>query len=493
MAKELLFGNEARQKLIKGARTLAYAVCTTLGPSGRNVVCGRKSGPHVTKDGVTVAREVILKDPFEAQGADLIRQASQRTADEAGDGTTTTVAIANEMLAQFEKIEGNVNVQELRRSLEQASEQAIERIKQISKPVEEKDIENIASISANDPSIGKIVAQAMAAVGRDGVVVVEQGNTTGVEVEVVKGMEFDRGYAAPHLVTDTSKMVCELQDVLIAVTDKRITTAEEAAKFLEAAMVAGKKNMLLVCEDIEGEALGTIVLNRLQGRVHCLTVKAPGFGERKKDWLSDICVLTGATLITAEAGIKNVQASQLGHAQSVTSTKDKTIIVGGAGKEIQERVAFLKGIEVSTSDNFEKAKLAERVAKLVGGVAVIKVGGSTEAEMKERKDRVDDAVAATKAAVAEGVVPGAGKAYIEASRAITGTDGGALMLMASLVVPSLLIADNSNLKPNEMLAKAEEQGVLDPAKVARCAIKNAVSAAIMVFTSECVIVDESTK
>lgn len=493
MAKELLFGNEARQKLIKGARTLASAVCTTLGPSGRNVVCGRKSGPHVTKDGVTVAREVLLKDPFEAQGADLIRQASQRTADEAGDGTTTTVAIANEILFQFEKIEGQVNVQDLRRSIETACEQATNHIKQIAKPVEEKDIENIASISANDPSIGKIVAQAMAAVGRDGVVVVEQGNTTGVEVEVVKGMEFDRGYAAPHLITDTSKMVCELQDVLIAVTDKRITTAEEAAKFLEAAMVAGKKNMLLVCEEIEGEALGTIVLNRLQGSVHCLTVKAPGFGERKKDWLNDICVLTGSTLITAEAGIKNVQASQLGHAQSVTSTKDKTIIVGGNGKEIQERVAFLKGLEASTADNFEKSKLAERVAKLVGGVAVIKVGGSTEAEMKERKDRVDDAVAATKSAVTEGTVPGAGEAYSLAATAITGVDKGSEILRIALSIPSLLIAENGNQTTEMLVAKAKEQGVLDPAKVARCAIKNAVSAAIMVFTSECVIVDESTK
>lgn len=492
--KEVVFGQDARQKLLEGARKLAKAVTTTLGPQGRNVVIGRTYGPHVTKDGVTVAREFQVKDPLEQLGVDLIRQAAQKTAEEAGDGTTTATVLAMAMIEEGMKLlnEREVNVQELRKGIEAAVLQATEHIKAVAVPIGEGDIERIASISANDATIGKLVAEALSKVGSDGVVTVEQSQGTLTSVEVSEGMQFDSGFASPYMMTDGERMTSELTDTLVAIADKKFTEAKDIGEFMQKAVDAGSPKLLLICDDIMGDALTTAIVNRAKATFNCLVVRAPGFGDRKKQVMQDLAALTGANVIDGALGTK-VTTADFGKVSKVIASKDKTTIVGGAGSKdaIQARINTIKTQLDTAKDQFEKDYLEQRKAKLGAGVAVIRVGGATESEMKERKDRIDDAVAATKAALAEGVVPGAGTIYKDCVGPIAVGPGdfeeGERIVQKALFKPQEQIAQNACIHVSTLIAQSKD--VLDPAKVARCAIQNAASVAIMFLTSECLITD----
>ena len=523
MAKQLKFGEEARRALEKGVNQLADTVKVTLGPKGRNVVLDKKFGaPLITNDGVTIAKEIELEDPFENMGAQLVKEVATKTNDVAGDGTTTATLLAQAIIREgLKNVAAGANPMGIKRGILKASETAVESLKGMSKPIaDSKAISQVASISAADERVGDLISSAMEKVGNDGVITVEESKTMQTELDVVEGMQFDRGYASAYMVTDTDKMEAILDDALILITDKKITNIQDLLPILEQIVQQGKK-LLIIAEDVEGEALATLVVNKLRGTFNCVAVKAPGFGDRRKAMLQDIAVLTGGTVISEEVGIdlKDATMDMLGRAKQVKVDKDNTVIVEGMGKkeDIEGRIKSIKAqIEETTSD-YDKEKLQERLAKLAGGVAVIRVGAATETEMKEAKLRIEDALAATRAAVEEGIVPGGGTAPLKASGDIealidklSGDEKtGAKIVLRALEEPVRQIAANAGLEGSIIVEKilAEDsktygydaakneyvdmikEGIIDPTKVTRSAIQNACSVAAMLLTTESVVTD----
>ena len=522
MAKDLKYAEEARHALERGVNKLADTVKITLGPKGRNVVLDKKFGaPMITNDGVTIAKEIELEDRFENMGAQLVKEVATRTNDVAGDGTTTATVLAQAIVREgIKNIAAGANPMILRRGIMMAVEEAVKSIQTSSKKVAGKqDIARVAAISSDDPYVGDLIADAMEKVTNDGVITVEESKTMGTELEVVEGMQFDRGYVSAYMVTDSDKMEAVLEDPYILITDKKISNIQEILPILEKIVQAGRK-LMIIAEDVEGEALATLVVNKLRGTFTCVAVKAPGFGDRRKAMLQDIATLTGGTVITEELGLelKETTVDQLGRARQVKVMKENTIIVDGAGNEadIKARIGQIKTqIEETTSD-FDREKLQERLAKLSGGVAVIKVGAATETEMKEKKLRIEDALAATRAAVEEGIVPGGGTAYINALPKVAAlldtTVGdvrtGVRIVLKSLEEPVRQIATNAGLDGsvicekvkssplgvgfdalNEAYVDMVEIGIVDPAKVTRSALQNAASIASTLLTTEAVVAD----
>lgn len=527
MAKEIFFDEEARRKLQRGVDALANAVKVTLGPKGRNVVLGKSFGaPHVTKDGVSVAKEIELKDNVENLGAQMVKEVASKTADIAGDGTTTATVLAQAIIKEgLKNVVAGANPMDLKRGIDKAVEVVVQELKKISKEVgsDNDKIKQIASISANnDETIGSLIAEAMKVVGNDGVITVEEAKGIETEVKTVEGMQFDRGYLSPYFVTDTEKMIAELESPYILITDKKITNMKELLPVLEPVAQSGKP-LLIIAEDIDGEALTTLVVNRIRGSLKVAAVKAPGFGDRRKAMLEDIAILTGGQVISEEKGLSLETATieMCGTAEKIEIDKDNTTIVNGAGdkKAIKERVGQIRSqIEASTSD-YDKEKMQERLAKLAGGVAVLYVGAPSEVEMKEKKDRVDDALAATRAAVEEGVIPGGGVALIRTLGALEKLEGvnfdettGIAIIKRAVEEPLRQIVRNAGVEGAVIVQKVKEgkgdfgynarteefvnlleAGVLDPTKVTRTAIENAASIASMLLTTECVIVDEPSE
>ncbi|MFO0703218.1 MAG: chaperonin GroEL [Patescibacteria group bacterium] len=523
MAKQMLFGNDARQKLAAGVNTLAQAVVTTLGPRGRNVALDKKWGaPNVVHDGVTVAKEIELPDPFENMGAQMVKEAASKTNDVAGDGTTTSTLLTQAIVnAGLRNITAGANPMIMKKGIEAAVEEVITQIKKVAKPVKGDEVAQVATISAADATIGKLIAEAISKVGKDGVVTVEEGKSLVMEIEHKEGMEFDRGYASAYLVTNPDKMTAEVEDPYILITDKKISAISDLLPFLEK-FVKVSKNLVIIAEDVDGEALATLVVNKMRGILNTLIVKAPGFGDRRKAMLADIAVLTGGTVITEDFGKKldSVEVADCGRADKVWADKDNTRIIGGKGEkaQIDGRVAQIrKEIDATTSD-FDKEKLQERLAKLTGGVAVVKVGAATEVEMKEKKERVIDAVAATKAALEEGIVAGGGTTLLHARKTLVALKDkmssdeekvGVDIVYTALAEPVKMLAINSGLEPGVALAKIEEskdtdygfdavthefgslfkKGIVDPAKVVRSAVQNAASVAMTMLTTECLVTD----
>ena len=523
MAKQIAYGEEARKALMKGIDQLADTVKITLGPKGRNVVLDKKFGaPLITNDGVTIAKEIELEDPFENMGAQLVKEVSIKTNDIAGDGTTTATLLAQALIREgMKNVTAGANPMVLKKGIADAINVAVEAVKKNSKQVSgTDDIARVATVSSQDEFIGKLIAEAMEKVTTDGVITVEESKTAETYSEVVEGMMFDRGYIAPYMVTDTDKMVAELDNPLILITDKKISTTQEILPLLEQIVQMGKK-LLIIAEDVEGEALTTLVLNKLRGTFTCVAVKAPGFGDRRKEMLQDIATLTGGTVITSDLGLelKDTTVDQLGTARQVKVEKENTIIVDGAGDKeaIKGRVAQIRQqIETTTSD-FDREKLQERLAKLAGGVAVIKVGAATEVEMKEKKLRIEDALAATKAAVEEGIVAGGGIACMNAIPAVAefvdtlegDAKTGAKIVLKALEEPLRQIVANAGLEGSvicENVKKANKvgygfnalteeytdmvsAGIVDPTKVTRSALQNASSVAAMVLTTESLVTD----
>ncbi len=523
MSKQLFFNTEARNKMKAGVDALANAVKVTLGPKGRNVVIDRKFGaPSVTKDGVSVAKEIELEDAIENMGAQMVKEVASKTADVAGDGTTTATVLAQSIITEgLKNVAAGANPMDIKRGIDKAVNTVVENLKSQSEKVgnDNQKIEQVATISANnDNEIGKLIAQAMEKVGNEGVITVEEAKGTETTVDVVEGMQFDRGYLSPYFVTDTEKMQTELDNPYILIYDKKISTMKDILPLLEST-VQGGRPLLIIAEDVDGEALATLVVNKLRGSLKIAAVKAPGFGDRRKEMLQDIAVLTGGTVISEEQGYKleNATIEQLGQAESVTIDKDNTTVVGGKGEKenIDARVNQIKAqIETTTSD-YDKEKLQERLAKLSGGVAVLYVGASTEVEMKEKKDRVDDALHATRAAVEEGIVPGGGIALIRAIESIATLEGdnadettGVAIVRRSLEEPLRQIVGNAGIEGSIVVQKVKEgkadfgfnartevyenmmaAGVIDPTKVTRVALENAASIASMLLTTECVIAD----
>lgn len=524
MAKEITFDVEARDALKRGVDALANTVKVTLGPKGRNVVIGKKFGaPHITKDGVSVAKEVELKDPIEDMGAQMVKEVASKTADIAGDGTTTATVLAQAIInAGLKNVAAGANPMDLKRGIDKAVESIVAHLRTISKEVgsDNDKIKQIATISANnDETIGSLIAEAMKVVGNDGVITVEEAKGTETEVKTVEGMQFDRGYLSPYFVTNTEKMITEMENPHILIYDKKISNMKELLPVLEPVAQSGKP-LLVIAEDVDGEALATLVVNRIRGSLKIAAVKAPGFGDRRKAMLEDIAILTGGTVISEERGLslETATVDMLGTAEKVEIDKDNTTIVNGAGRkdDIQARVAQIKAqIEASTSD-YDKEKMQERLAKLAGGVAVLYVGAPTEVEMKEKKDRVDDALAATRAAVEEGIVPGGGVALIRSLDALEKLDGdnddettGIAIVKRAVEEPLRQIIANAGGEGAVIVQRVKEgkddfgynarseqfdelykAGVIDPTKVTRIAIENAASIASMLLTTECVIVDE---
>ncbi|GAB4452616.1 MAG: chaperonin GroEL [Bacteroidia bacterium] len=524
MAKDIKYDVEARDALKRGVDALANAVKVTLGPKGRNVIIDKKFGsPQITKDGVTVAKEVELTHPIENMGAQLVKEVASKTADIAGDGTTTATVLAQAIInAGLKNVAAGANPMDLKRGIDKAVEVVVENFKKQSKQVgnDTKKIEQVATISANnDNTIGKLIADAMSKVKKEGVITVEEAKGTETYVEVVEGMQFDRGYISPYFITDPDKMEAVLENPLILIYDKKISNMKELLPVLEKAVQTGKP-ILIIAEDVDGEALATLVVNKLRGTLKIAAVKAPGFGDRRKAMLEDIAILTGGRVISEEMGMKleHADLSYLGKAEKVTIDKDNTTIVGGAGKkaDITARINQIKAqIETTTSD-YDKEKLQERLAKLAGGVAVLYVGAATEVEMKEKKDRVDDALAATRAAVEEGIVPGGGVAYIRAASALEKLKGetedettGISIVKRALEEPLRQICFNAGLDGSIIVQKVKEgkddfgfnartekfenlfdAGVIDPTKVARVALENAASVAGMLLTTECVLAEK---
>ena len=524
MAKEILYGMEARSALLRGVDQLADTVKITLGPKGRNVVLDKKFGaPLITNDGVTIAKEIELEDAAENMGAQLVREVATKTNDAAGDGTTTATLLAQALIHEgMKNVTAGANPMVLRKGIFKATEAAAaELAKQAKKVSGSEDIARVGAVSAGDAEIGRLIADAMDKVTADGVITVEESRSAETFSEVVEGMQFDRGYLSPYMVTDTEKMEATLDDCLILITDKKISNIQDLLPILEQVLQSGKK-LLVVAEDVEGEALTTLVLNKLRGTFTVVAVKAPGFGDRRKEMLRDIATLTGGEVITEELGLdlKDTSIAQLGRARQVKVTKENTIIVDGAGdkRAIADRVAQIRSaIEVTTSE-FDKEKLLERLAKLAGGVAVIKVGAATEVEMKEKKLRIEDALNATKAAVEEGIVAGGGTALINVIGAVEAViaelEGdektGAMIVAKALTAPMKQIADNAGLDGaviiskiresgkigygfdayNETFCDMVEAGIVDPAKVTRCALQNAASIASTVLTTEAVVSDK---
>ncbi len=524
MAKQIIYGEDARKALLSGIDQLADTVKITLGPKGRNVVLDKKYGaPLITNDGVTIAKEIELDDPFENMGAQLVKEVSTKTNDAAGDGTTTATLLAQAIIREgMKNIAAGANPMIVKKGIAKAVDVTVDEIKKNSQKVKDSaDIARVATVSSGDEVVGKLVADAMEKVTADGVITVEESKTAETSCEVVEGMQFDRGYISPYMATDMEKMVAELEDPYILITDKKISNVQEILPLLEQVVQSGKK-LLIIAEDIEGEALSTIILNKLRGTFVCVAVKAPGFGDRRKEMLQDIAILTGGQVITSDLGIelKDASIDMLGTAKQVKVGKENTTIVDGAGASdsIKERIAQIRAAIETTTSEFDKEKLQERLAKLSGGVAVIKVGAATEVEMKEKKLRIEDALAATKAAVEEGIVAGGGTALINAMPAveklIEGLEGdektGAKIILRTLEEPVRQIALNAGLEGSVIIdcirrngavgygydaAKEEytdmvSAGIVDPAKVTRSAIQNAASVAAMVLTTESLVADK---
>lgn len=522
MAKQIVFDREAREGLVRGVDALANTVKVTLGPKGRNVVLDRGFGtPTITKDGVSVAREIELEDKLENIGVELVKEVASKTNDVVGDGTTTATVLAQSIVKRgMKNVVAGANPVAINKGLHKASEAMISFLKEhVAKPVEKDEIAQVASISANDKEIGEKIAAAMHEVGENGVITVEESQSFGLEIETVKGMRFDKGYVSPYMVTNTERMEAEYQDAAILLTDKKISSLEEILPLLEKIAQSGKKDLVILAEDVDGQALATLVVNKLRGTFNVLAVKAPGFGDRRKEMLKDIAILTGGRVITEELGLKleNVELADLGIARKVVATKEHTTIVDGKGNanDVAERVAQIKKLIEQSSSDFDREKLQERIAKLVGGVAVIRVGAATETEMKEVKHRIEDAVGATKAAVEEGVVPGGGVALIRAAAALDNINlNDEEMLAVSILreaveAPLRTIAQNAGFEGAVVLDKVKEgsgnhgfnaatgnyedmvvSGIIDPAKVTRSALENAVSIAGMILTTEAVVAEK---
>ena len=523
MAKQIIYGEEARKAIERGVNQLADTVKITLGPKGRNVVLDKKFGaPLITNDGVTIAKEIELEDAFENMGAQLIKEVSTKTNDVAGDGTTTATLLAQTMINEgLKNLAAGANPMVMRKGIQKAASAAVEAVKAASQPVSgSKDIARVGTISSGDELIGKLIAEAMDKVSQNGVITIEESKTAETYSEVVEGMQFDRGYLSPYMVTDPDKMEAVIDDALILITDKKISNIQEILPLLEQIVKAGRK-LLIIAEDVEGEALATIVLNKLRGTFTCVCVKAPGFGDRRKEMLQDIAILTGGTVVSSELGMElaNADLSVLGQAHQVKVGKENTVIVDGAGSsaEIRTRAAQIqRQLEITTSD-YDRDKLQERLAKLSGGVAVIKVGAATETEMKEKKLRIEDALNATRAAVEEGIVPGGGTAYVLASKAaeklLAGLEGdektGAAIVARALKAPIMQIAANAGMEGAVILNEVAHSdnanfgydaagdqygdmialGIVDPTKVCRSALENAASVASMVLTTESLVAD----
>lgn len=523
MAKQFKYGDDARRALEAGVDTLANTVKITLGPKGRNVVLDKPYGaPLITNDGVTIAKEIQVEDPFENMGAQIIREVSTKTNDVAGDGTTTAAVLAQAIVKDgLKNVAAGANPMVLKKGIQFATEAAVEELKKISKEVEDKTaIAQVAAISASDDSIGQLLADAMEKVGKDGVITIEEGKAMHTELNVVEGMQFDRGYVSPYLVTNTEKMEAELDNPVILITDKKISNVQEILPVLEQVLKNGLK-LLIISDDIEGEALTTIIVNKLKGVFNCVAVKAPGFGDRRKAYLEDIAILTGGTYIASDLGydLKAVTLDMLGTAKSVKVGKENTTIIGGAGdpEAIKARAQAIRAQIAETSSDYDKEKLQERVAKLAGGVAVIGVGAATEVEMKERKMRIEDALAATRAAVEEGIVPGGGVALLsvipavkKACKALEGdVKTGANIVINALEAPIRQIAQNAGVDGGVVAANIISKnktnfgydaaknvycdmvkaGILDPTKVTRSALQNAASVAATLLTTEALVTD----
>ncbi len=524
MAKEMIYGIDARNKLMSGIDQLANAVKATIGPKGRNVVLDKKFGaPLITNDGVTIAKEIELDDPFENMGAQLIRQVAVKTNDAAGDGTTTATVLAQAFVREgMKNVTAGANPMIIKKGISKAVDAAIAELKKNSKPVSGKeDIVRVGTISGGDEVVGVLIADAMEKVSADGVITVEESKSAETFCEVVEGMQFDRGYLSPYMVTDTDKMEAVFDDAVLLITDKKIANIQEILPLLEQVMQSGRK-LVIIAEDVEGEALSTLLVNKLRGTFTCAAVKAPGFGDRRKDMLQDIAILTGGTVISSDLGLelKETTLDMLGKAKQVKITKENTIIVGGAGdtQAIQDRIGSIKkSIETTTSD-FDREKLQERLAKLAGGVAVIKVGAATEAEMKDKKLRIEDALNATRAAVEEGIVPGGGVALLNTVNAVKAlletTKGeekiGVEIVLRALEDPARQIAANAGFEGSVIIDKIlssgktaygfnayseeyvdmYEAGIIDPTKVTRSALANAASVAAMVLTTEVLVTDK---
>ena len=528
MAKQLYFDIDARNKMKRGVDVLANAVKVTLGPKGRNVVLEKKFGaPSITKDGVTVAKEIELEDPIENMGAQMVKEVASKTADIAGDGTTTATVLAQSIISEgLKMVAAGANPMDLKRGIDKAVSLVVENLKKQSQTVgnDSNKIQQVASISANnDETIGKLIAEAFTKVGKEGVITVEEAKGTDTTVDVVEGMQFDRGYISPYFVTNSEKMEAELQNPYILIYDKKISAMKDILHILEK-VAQGGRPLLIIAEDLEGEALATLVVNKLRGTIKVAAVKAPGFGDRRKEMLTDIAILTGGTVISEELGhkLEGADLSSLGQAASVTIDKDNTTVVGGKGQkeDITSRVNQIKAQLENTTSDYDKEKLQERLAKLAGGVAVLYIGAATEMEMKEKKDRVDDALHATRAAVEEGIVPGGGVAYIRAIESleakvkgqIADEQTGMAIVRRALEEPLRILTANAGIDGSIVVQKVKEgkgdygfnarteeyenlfaAGVIDPTKVSRVALEHAASIAGMLLTTECVVADKPKK
>ncbi|MDD2553953.1 MAG: chaperonin GroEL [Desulfotomaculaceae bacterium] len=523
--KEIVFQEDARRALERGVNALTDAVKITLGPKGRNVVLEKKFGsPMIVNDGVTIAREIELPDPFENMGAQLVKEVATKTNDVAGDGTTTACVLAQAIVREgLKNVAAGANPMVIKKGIEKAVEKVVESIKESAKTIDSKSaITQVATVSANDEYIGNLIADAMEKVGKDGVITVEESKVTTTNLEIVEGMNFDRGYLSAYMVTDTDKMEANLDDPYILITDKKVSAVADLLPLLEKVVQSGKP-LLIIAEDVEGEALATLVLNKLRGTFQCVAVKAPGFGDRRKAMLEDIAILTGGSVITEELGLKLDKATidMLGRASKVRIKKEESIIVGGAGapEEITKRVAQIKNQIEDTTSEFDKEKLQERLAKLAGGVAVVQVGAATETEMKDKKLRIEDALNATRAAVEEGIVPGGGVAYIAAIKALEGLTPDILdektgidIVRRALEEPVRQIASNAGFEGSVIVEKVKnaepgfgfnaltsdfanmiEAGIVDPAKVTRSALENASSIAAMILTTETLVAEKPDK
>ena len=523
MAKQIIYGEEARKAIERGVNQLADTVKITLGPKGRNVVLDKKFGtPLITNDGVTIAKEIELEDAFENMGAQLIKEVSTKTNDVAGDGTTSATILAQAMINEgLKNLAAGANPMVMKKGIQKATEAAVDAVKAASQPVSgAKDIARVGTISSGDEHIGTLISEAMEKVSQNGVITIEESKTAETYSDVVEGMQFDRGYLSPYMATDMDKMEAVIDDALILITDKKISNIQEILPLLEQIVKAGRK-LLIIAEDVEGEALATIILNKLRGTFTCVCVKAPGFGDRRKEMLQDIAILTGGQVVSSELGmeLKDATIDMLGQAHQVKVTKENTVIVDGAGssEDIKARAAQIHHQIETTTSEYDKEKLQERLAKLSGGVAVIKVGAATETEMKEKKLRIEDALNATRAAVAEGIVPGGGTAYVLASKAadklVATLEGdektGAAIIAKALKAPTMQIAANAGLEgavilnnvynstetnygfdaANDKYGDMIAMGIVDPTKVCRSALENAASVAAMVLTTESLVAD----
>ena len=526
MAKDIKFGEDARKSLLNGVNKLADTVRVTMGPKGRNVVLDKKFGaPLITNDGVTIAKEIELDDPFENMGAQIVKEVSIKTNDVAGDGTTTAMVLAQSMVKEGVKnVAAGGDPMAIKRGMDKAVNSAVEELKKVSSPVNGKeDIARVASISANNTEVGELISEAMEKVSKDGVITIEESKTSQTELNVVEGMQFDKGYVSPYMVTDTEKMEAIVDNPYILITDKKISNIQEILPLLESLMQQSAK-LVIICDDIEGEALSTLILNKLRGVLNVVAVKAPGYGDKRKNMLQDIAILTGGEVISSDLGmeLKDTTVEQLGRARQVKVQKENTIIVDGMGdkNELQSRVNQIKAQLAEEKSEFEKENLQERLAKLAGGVAVIGVGAATEVEMKDRKLRIEDALSATKAAVEEGIVAGGGTAFVniipEVAKAVDKLHGdekiGGKIILRALEEPARQIATNAGLEPAVIIEKvknseagvgfdaAEERyvdmkkaGIVDPTKVSRSALQNAVSIASMILTTESLVTDKKEK